>query len=80
MKESIDLSKTKLSDKRKTSVQSFCDALGKIPNLGIISITLYGSAARDDYRPGKSNINLLIVLERIDLSILKSDHQQMYFQ
>lgn len=72
MKDPIDLSHTKLSDKEKGSVKTFCNVLSNIPNLGIKSITLYGSAARDDYRPGKSNINLLIVLERIDLTILKS--------
>ncbi len=72
MKESIDLSGTKLSDKKKASIATFCKALDDVPDLGVKSITLYGSAARDDYRPGKSDINLLVVLERIDLPILKS--------
>lgn len=72
MKKSIDLSGTKLSDKEKTSVATFCKALNDVPDLGVESITLYGSAARNDYRPGKSDINLLVVLERIDVPILKS--------
>ncbi len=72
MKESINLSGTKLSDKKKASITAFCGALHDVPDLGVKSITLYGSAARDDYRPGKSDINLLVVLERIDVPILKS--------
>jgi len=71
MKESIDLSGTKLSNKKKSSITSFCKLLQDLPNLGIKSITLYGSAVRDDYKPRKSDINLLVILESIDLSILK---------
>lgn len=72
MKESIDLSGTKLSDKKKASITAFCKVLHNVSDLGVKSVTLYGSAARDDYRPGKSDINLLVVLERIDVPILKS--------
>ena len=72
MNEPIDLSGTKLSDKEKASVAKFCKALNDVSDLGVKSITLYGSAARDDYRPGKSDINLLVVLERIDVTILRS--------
>jgi len=72
MKEVINLSETKLGVKGKKAVASFCKALRNTPNVNIQSITLYGSAARQDYRPGKSDINLLIVLEQIDVPILKS--------
>jgi len=71
MKESIDLSGTELSDKEKAPVTAFCEALHNVPDLGVESIILYGSAARDDYRPDKSDINLLIVLECIDVPILR---------
>jgi hypothetical protein len=36
------------------------------------SAILYGSAARDDYVPGRSNINLMLVLEQVTLSVLRS--------
>ena len=72
MQESIDLSGIKLSNKKKASIEAFCKVIQDIPNLGVKCIALYGSAARDDYRPRKSDINLLIVLERIDVPILKS--------
>jgi predicted nucleotidyltransferase len=67
-----DLSETELGAEDKTAVEAFCEELRKAPNVSIRSITLYGSAARKDYRPGKSDINLLVVVERIDVSILKS--------
>jgi predicted nucleotidyltransferase len=67
-----DLSETELGAEDKTAVEAFCEELRKASNISIRSITLYGSAARKDYRPGSSDINLLIVVERIDVSILKS--------
>ncbi len=36
------------------------------------SAVLYGSAARDDYIPGRSDINLMLVLEQLDASTLRS--------
>ena len=71
MNKSTALSGTKLSKKEKASITTFCKDIHNIPNLGVKSIVLYGSAVRDDYRPGKSDINLLVVLEHIDLPILK---------
>jgi hypothetical protein len=40
-------------------------------DIDVKCICLYGSAARDDYRPGKSDINILVVLEHIDVPVLK---------
>jgi predicted nucleotidyltransferase len=72
MNDGIDLSGTKLGAKGGKAVISFCKALNDAPKINIRSITLYGSAARKDYRPGKSDINLLVILEHIDVPILKS--------
>ncbi len=72
MNELIDLSGTKLTDEDKAAVKAFCENLRDAPNIELKSITLYGSAARRDYIPGKSDINLLVVVERIDVSILKN--------
>ncbi|MEW5803571.1 MAG: hypothetical protein AB1847_15870 [bacterium] len=36
------------------------------------SITIYGSAAGEDYIPGRSNINLILVFDHIPFSVLKS--------
>lgn len=66
------LSETEIRAEDKAAVEAFCVELRKAPNISIRSIILYGSAAREDYRPGKSDINLLVVVEHIDVSILKS--------
>jgi len=72
MNEFIDLSGTKLTDEDKTAVKVFCENLRDALNIEIKSVILYGSAVRRDYIPGKSDINLLVVLEFIDISILKN--------
>jgi predicted nucleotidyltransferase len=36
------------------------------------SAVLYGSAARDDFVPGRSDINLMLVLDQLDPQILRS--------
>jgi len=71
MKESIDLSGTRVGADEAAAVTEFCEALRNAPNLNIQSIILYGSATGQEYRPGKSDINLLIIVERIDMAILK---------
>jgi predicted nucleotidyltransferase len=72
MSEQIDLSGTKLGTEEKTAISAFCEALRNAHSVNIKSITLYGSAAREDYRPSKSDINLLAVIERINVPILNS--------
>ncbi len=71
MKESIDLSGTRVGADEAAAVAELCEALQNAPNLNIQSIILYGSATGQEYRPGKSDINLLIIVERIDVAILK---------
>jgi predicted nucleotidyltransferase len=43
----------------------------------LVSVALYGSAAGEDFVPGKSDINFAIVLERIALPHLKALHQYL---
>lgn len=72
MRESVDLSETRLQTEDKAAVVTFCQALQDAPNLSIVSVALYGSAARKDYRPDTSDVNLLVVVERLDVPILKT--------
>ena len=72
MKPSMDLSETKLNNKEQSALKTFCSALTQTQNLGTLSIILYGSAAREDYRPGKSDINVLIVVDHINVAALKT--------
>lgn len=67
-----DLSETELGAEDKAEVEAFCEELRKATNVSIHSIILYGSATRKDYRPGSSDINLLVIVEHIDVSFLKS--------
>ncbi len=71
MNEPIDLSNTKLGDREKKTVLSFCHGIMQSQNHNLKSIIIYGSATRDDYQFGHSDINLLVVLDRIDGLILK---------
>ena len=67
----MDLSNTPLGDEEQAALRAFCEALQDALDDNLRSVTLYGSAARDDFLPRKSDINLLVVLERIDVAILK---------
>jgi len=66
----MDLSETRLGTTEKEALVEYCQALQSVPDLKIRSITLYGSASREDYQPGRSDINLLIVVERVDVPTL----------
>jgi hypothetical protein len=43
----------------------------------LVSLTLYGSAAGEDFVPGKSDLNLAIVLERVTFPHLKTLHAHL---
>ncbi len=66
------LSETNLEKSDAEALRTLCRELAEILGENLISLTLYGSAVRKDYIPGRSNINLLAVLNYIDLQILKS--------
>ena len=65
-----------VTDKAKKISESFKDEFGD----NLSSIHLYGSAARGEYIPGKSDLNLLLVFERLDKETLKkiSTYQSKY--
>ncbi|UCH97560.1 MAG: hypothetical protein JSV88_12110 [Candidatus Aminicenantes bacterium] len=66
----FDLLATKLGEGEKTALASFCDELDAGLKENLRSITLYGSATREDYLPGHSDINVLVVVEQIDIMSL----------
>jgi len=69
---SINLSETAIETADADALRVMCEDLLRILGENLISLTLYGSAVRKDYRPGKSNINLLAVADHIDLPVLRS--------
>lgn len=72
MNDPINISGTKLGAKEKDAVITFCEALRDLQQTNLVSVSLYGSATHDDFRSGKSDINLLIVLNHIDVKVLKN--------
>ncbi len=61
----------RLKDDVKRKTLPYCnEILEKIPGV-IRSIVLYGSAISEEYEPGRSDINLLLVCERLDLGVFK---------
>lgn len=54
-----------------TTIEKYCLKLLEIHSTNIKSIILYGSATGNEYIKGKSNINLLIAMDRIDPPDLK---------
>ncbi len=72
MNELIDFSEIKLGTTEQTEITDFCNALNNNNNLSIKSINLYGSVVREHYRPGQSDINILIIAENLDIPSFKS--------
>ncbi|MGC4116093.1 MAG: hypothetical protein QM765_16230 [Myxococcales bacterium] len=61
MTTAIDLSTTLLTPTVQREVKTFCSALEEKLGPALVSISLYGSGARDDFRPEHSDVNLLVV-------------------
>ena len=64
------LAHTQIPLETQNGVIKFCNTLQERLKDNLLSISLYGSGARDDYRPGHSDVNLLILLDRIDTQSL----------
>jgi len=61
----------KLNSHVKKVVVPFSQAMVGLHGDNLKSISLYGSAVGEDFIPKKSNVNLLLVMERINLPDLK---------
>ena len=51
--------------------ERFARQLADIYGDSLVSVLLYGSAARGDYRPGLSDLNILVILRSLDLGALR---------
>ncbi len=72
MNKEPDLSGTRLGTEEKSAVALFLEDIRQLPGVSLEALVLYGSATRDDYRPGKSDVNLLVVLGNADIASLHS--------
>jgi predicted nucleotidyltransferase len=71
MNMTIDLSTTALLPAEQTAVTAFCKSIQEALGDALVSITLYGSATREDYQSGISDINVLVVTKYLDLALMK---------
>lgn len=53
-------------------VESYCERLVSVLGVHVKAISVYGSATGPDYIQGKSNVNLVVVVDRLDQDILAS--------
>jgi predicted nucleotidyltransferase len=54
-----------------TACKEFLEDVQRIWDGRLESVLLYGSAARDDFHPGRSDLNLLVVTDELDPEILR---------
>lgn len=62
----------------KTQLGAFTGDIRQRTGENLVSIILYGGAAKQDYKTGKSNTNMLFVFDHVDLNVL--DALNMPFQ
>lgn len=51
-------------------LQAVVDSLGRVYHRRLVSVLLYGSAARGDFISGRSDVNLLVILQSVRLEDL----------
>jgi len=55
----------------RLALERYISSLGELYGPNLLAVILYGSAARDDYVPGASNLNLLVVLQAARIEQVK---------
>ena len=61
----------RLPEEARKRVQTFCEGLERVLGKDLRSLIVYGSAAGPEYVPGRSDVNLLVVAERLDLPVMR---------
>lgn len=62
---------SKLPPDIRQALTQFVDTLEQTFKSGLLSVVLYGSAARGDYVPASSDINVMVVLKEFDIPQLQ---------
>ena len=70
MFEKID-SLSRLPRKAREELKNFCSGLKKLLGNDLLGLVLYGSALRDDFMPNHSDINILVLVKEVDVSLLR---------
>ena len=66
-----NLDKINIRDRDKEAIAKYINCMTSVFGEKILSIILYGSAVKDNYFPGSSDLNLLVVFPRFDVKYLK---------
>jgi predicted nucleotidyltransferase len=69
--QSIDWTIDGLPEETQKLLKSYVKDVAKLYGNELEGILLYGSAVRGEFLPGRSNLNLLLVMSSYDLSVLK---------
>lgn len=67
----IDVSTTTLPPAVQTAVVTFCRSIEDVMGDALLSVTMYGSATREDYRPKLSDVNILVVTKHLDIPTMR---------
>lgn len=66
-----------LDVKTEKAIAQIAEQMRQVFGPGLVSLALYGSAAGDDFAPGRSDLNFAVVLERVAFAQLKALHQHL---
>jgi predicted nucleotidyltransferase len=59
-------------------LQTVVESLNRVFHRHLVSVLLYGSAARGDFIPGRSDVNLLVILQSVKLEDLAEAAKQLH--
>ena len=62
----------RLHESIRSHVIAYCDKLTAVLGANLRAVSVYGSATGTDFIPGKSDVNLVVVVERIGDAVLTS--------
>lgn len=62
----------RLHDSIRSDVTAYCDKLAAVLGANLRAISVYGSATGPDFVPRKSDVNLVVVVERVGEQVLTS--------
>lgn len=68
---SVDWTIDGLPEETQQSLRSYVKDVAQVFGAHLEGVLLYGSAVRGEYLPGRSNLNLLLVVSSYDVAVLK---------
>lgn len=61
-----------LPEEARETLQLYVERMADLYGPSLHAMLLYGSAVRGDYLPGRSNLNLLVLVAKVDMSLLQT--------